>query len=117
MRKLLCQVPLALVLGWAVGIPSTGALAEGRYFPQEAIAEWQGEKFTVQRIEFLDEGSLERQNVESWADANRQEIEDLQAALRSNNAFRTALTAQSVQLNNVVAVTRALNGNLVVYLR
>lgn len=96
---------------------STGAFAESRYFPQDAIEAWQGQKFTVQRIEFLDEDRLERQNLEAWLDGNTGEIEQLQSAVRSNAELRNALAAQSVQLNNVVAISRALNGNLVVYLR
>ena len=34
-----------------------------------------------------------------------------------NGEFASALRARSVQLNNVVAIRQALNGNLVVYLR
>jgi len=96
---------------------SAGAFAESRYFPQAAIEDWQGQRFTVQRIEFLDEYSLERENLEAWLDANGDAIEQLQIAVRSNPDLRNALVAQSVQLNNVVAISRALNGNFVIYLR
>lgn len=90
---------------------------DSRYFPEQAIRQWQGEKFTVQRIDFLDDDSLERENLVSWVNAHPGDIEDLQAAVRSNGSLARALTRQNVQLNNIVAVTRALNGNLIVYLR
>lgn len=96
---------------------STGAFAESRYFPERAIEDWDGQRLTVQRIEFLDEYSLERENLESWLDLNPGEIEQLQVAIRSNPGLREALTAQRVQLNNVVAISRALNGSFVIYLR
>ena len=96
---------------------SAGAIAESRYFPQAAIEDWQGQRFTVQRIEFLDEYSLERGNLEAWLDGNADKIAQLQIAVRANPGLRNALVAQSVQLNNVVAISRAINGNLVIYLR
>jgi hypothetical protein len=113
MRRLTCKAVLAALLL----SHSTGAFADSRYFPQAAIEAWHGQRFTVQRIEFLDEDSLERQNLEAWLNGNADEIEQLQIAVRANPDFRKALAAQSVQLNNVVAISRALNGNLVVYLR
>jgi len=113
MRTLTSKVALAALL---LSI-STGAFAESRYFPLSAIEDWQGQRFTVQRIEFLDEDSLERQNLEAWLDGNAGEIEQLQIAVRANPGLREALAAQSVQLNNVVAISQALNGNFVVYLR
>ena len=77
MRKFLRQIPrISLALGLLSAMP-VNAIAESRYFPDAAIAGRQGEKFTVQRIKYLDEDSLERQNLESWVDANRPEIEDL----------------------------------------
>lgn len=99
------------------GVANAQELHRSRYFPEEAILEWRGEKFKVQRIDFLDDYSLERENVVSWVNSHPGEIEDLQAALRSNRQFSRALTQQNVQLNNVVAVAKALNGNLIVYLR
>lgn len=94
-----------------------GLMAEGRYFPDTAVSDWQGQRFTIQRVEFLDEDSLERQSLESWMDGDNGEIAGLQGAIRSNPALSSALRARSVQINNVVAISRALNGNLVVYLR
>lgn len=105
-----------LILG-LIGAAPISAIAGGRYFPEVAVAEWNGERFTVQRVDHLDEDSLERQNLVAWVDGNEQEIEELQAAVRANAALSKALTAQSVQLNNIVGITRALNGNLVIYLR
>jgi hypothetical protein len=112
--RIILQASMILALLLAAPFHS---FADSRYFPAGAIAQWQGEKFSVQRIEFLDEDSLERENLESWVGGNENVIAKLQASLRSNRALYDALRTQSVQINNVVAVTQALNGNLVVYLR
>jgi hypothetical protein len=121
MRALLSSLSVILMLSHGAatfrGVANAQDVHSSRYFPEDAIMEWRGEKFTVQRIDFLDDYSLERENVVSWVNSHPGEIEDLQAALRSNGQFSRALTQQNVQLNNVVAVSKALNGNLIVYLR
>jgi hypothetical protein len=91
--------------------------ASSRFYPEEAILDWSGERFTIIRIDSLDIHSEERIRLESWIEGDPDRIDALQNTVMENGDFARALRARSVQLNNVVAVQQALNGNLVVYLR
>lgn len=88
-----------------------------RFYPEEAILDWSGEHFTIIRIDTLEMYSDERVRLESWMRAYPDRIAELQDTIRQNKEFAAALRARSVQLRNVVAIQRALNGNLIVYLR
>ena len=93
-------------------------LSTSRYFPEQAILEWSGERFTIKRIDALGSRlSDERERLYSWIDAYPDRVEALQHAVTGNRALAAALRAQSVQLNNVAAIQQALNGNLVIFLR
>ena len=88
-----------------------------RYYPEEAIAEWSGERFTIIRIDSFEPTDNERLRLEAWMQSSPDQIDALQNSVEENGEFAAALRARSLQLNNVVAIQRALNGNLVVYLR
>jgi hypothetical protein len=93
-------------------------LGNSRYFPEQAILDWNGERFTVKRIDALGGRiSEERERIYAWVDAYPEIVEALQRAVIQNRAFAAALRARSVQLNNVVAIQQAFNGNLVIFLR
>lgn len=96
---------------------AAGTLGNSRYYPEDAIADWSGERFTITRIDSFDPTDDERLRLESWMQSSPDEIDALQNTVVENGKFAAALRARSVQLNNVVAIQRALNGNLVVYLR
>jgi hypothetical protein len=53
----------------------------------------------------------------AWIDANPDQVEALQNSIEENGELAAELRARSVQLNNVVAIQQAMNGNLIVYLR
>jgi hypothetical protein len=106
---------LALVASSAM-LPSA-AEAGSRYYPEEAILDWSGERFTLVRIDSFEPTDDERLRLESWMQGSADQIDALQNTVEENGEFAAALLARSVQLNNVVAIQRALNGNLVVYLR
>ena len=116
-------ITAAMLLGLAATavLPPAAALAntfgDSRYYPEEAIADWSGERFTIIRIDSFEPTSDERLRLESWMDANPDEIDALQNSIEENSEFAAALRARSVQLNTVVAVQRALSGNLIVFLR
>lgn len=94
------------------------ALGHSRYFPEQAILEWSGERFTIKRIDQLGgRVSDERERLYAWVDAYPDLVEALQHAVIQNRAFAAALRARSVQLNNVVAIEQAFSGNLVIFLR
>jgi len=71
----------------------------------------------MQRIAFLDEDSIDGQNIEAWLNGNADTVGELRAAVRANDALRRASPAKKIPLNNIVTTTLALNGNLAVYLR
>ena len=120
MTKLIAAALLSLAV-IAVLLPSAAAHANtfssSRYYPEEAILDWSGERFTIMRIDFFEPTSDERLRLESWVDANPDQIEALQNSIEENGELAAALLARSVQLNNVVAIQQAMNGNLIVYLR
>lgn len=92
--------------------------SHSRYFPEQAIAEWGGERFTIKRIDQLGgRVSDERERLYAWVDAYPDRVAALQRAVIQNRALAAALRARSVQLNNVVAIEQAFSGNLVIFLR
>lgn len=109
------------VLGIALTVSTMGlssaARADSRYYPEEAITDWSGQRFSILRIDSFEPTSDERLRLESWMQSSPDEIDALQNTVQENGEFAAALRARSVQLNNVVAIQQALNGNLVVYLR
>lgn len=120
MKKLIAAAMLSFAAA-ATLTPPTAAQANSfgnsSYYPEEAIVDWSGERFTIIRIDSFEPTSDERLRLESWIDANPARIDALQNSIEVNSKFAAALRARSVQLNNVVAVQRAMNGNLIVYLR
>ena len=122
MKKLIAATLLGLVstFGLTLSMPvaaQANSYSSSRFYPQEAILSWSGERFTIIRIDSLDLYSEERLRLESWIDGNPDRIDALQGTIGENGEFAAALRSRSVQLNNVVAVQRALNGNLVIFLR
>jgi len=123
LNKLIAAAFLALVsLTGTASIAPVSVQAQGlstsRYFPEQAILDWSGERFTIKRIDALGGGNREeRERLYAWIDAYPDRVEALQHAVIQNRALAAALRAQSVQLNNVAAIQQALNGNLVIFLR
>lgn len=117
------DVILAMLLSLATIAPMLPAAAQAdtfgssRYYPEEAIVDWSGERFTIIRIDSFEPTSDERLRLESWIDGNPDQIDALQNSIEENSELATALRARNVQLNNVVAVQRAMSGNLIVFLR
>lgn len=120
MKNIIAAVLLSLAAA-TVPLLTAGAqantLGNSRYYPEEAIVDWSGERFTIIRIDSFEPTSDERLRLESWIDANPDEIDALQNSIEENSEFAVALQGRSVQLNNVVAVQRAMSGNLIVFLR
>ncbi|UVC10197.1 hypothetical protein IHQ71_06210 [Rhizobium sp. TH2] len=105
-------IAVAPVAGYAQG------LSNSRYFPEQAILDWSGQRFTVKRIDALGGRiSEERERIYAWVDAYPDLVQALQRAVIENRALASALRARSVQLRNVVAIQQAFNGNLVIFLR
>lgn len=123
MKKMFVPALMGLAVAAAVVAVTLPAAAQAntfgnsRYYPEEAIHDWSGERFTILRIDSFEPTSDERLRLESWMQGNPDQIDALQNTVEENGEFAAALRARSVQLNNVVAIQRALNGNLVVYLR
>ena len=123
LNKLTAAALLVLVALTGTGsIAPAAAQAQGlstsRYFPEQAILDWSGERFTIKRIDSLGgRYSDEREQLYAWIDAYPDRVEALQHAVIQNRALAAALRAQSVQLNNVAAIQQALNGNLIIFLR
>ncbi|MGV3548406.1 hypothetical protein [Rhizobium sp.] len=117
MKQKLATALLAIGLAAStLSLPAV-ASASGRYYPEAAIADWSGERFTIVRIDSFEPTDDERLRLESWMQGSPDAIEALQNSVQENGELAAALRARSVQLNNVVAIQQALNGNLVVYLR
>ena len=109
-------VAASLTLGPSVSARA-GGFGSSSYYPEDAITDWSGERFTILRIDSFEPSSDERLRLESWMQSSPDQIDALQNTIEENGELASALRARNVQLNNVVAVQRALNGNLVVYLR
>jgi hypothetical protein len=123
LNKLTAAAFLGLIaLTGTMAVTPVAAYAQGlsnsRYFPEQAILDWSGERFTIKRIDELGgRVSDERERLYAWIDAYPDLVEALQRAVIQNRALASALRARSVQLNNVAAIQQALNGNLVIFLR
>lgn len=120
MKKLIAATLASLVAATALTMPASAqanTFGNGRYYPEEAIVDWSGERFTILRIDSFEPTSDERLRLETWIETNPDQIDALQNSIEENSEFAAALRARSVQLNNVVAIQRALSGNLIVYLR
>ena len=81
------------------------------------VQAWHGQRFTVIRIDSLDEFDGFRGMLENWTSSFPDQVERLQAAIRGNHALAAALRAKGVQIRNVVAIQQGFNGGLVFYLR
>ena len=120
MKKLIAAALAGLVATTALAMPAAAqanTFGNSRYYPEDAIVDWSGERFTIIRIDSFEPTSDERLRLESWIDAYPDQIDALQNSIEENSELAAALRARSVQLNNVVAVQRAMSGNLVVFLR
>jgi hypothetical protein len=119
-KNIIAAALFALVAATALVQPvsaQANTFGNSRYYPEDAIVDWSGERFTIIRIDSFEPTSDERLRLESWMEANPDQIDALQNSIEENSEFAAALRARSVQLNNVVAVQRALSGNLIVFLR
>jgi hypothetical protein len=120
MKTLIAAAMLSLAAATTLMPPAVAeanTFGNSRYYPEEAIIDWSGERFTIIRIDSFEPTSDERLRLESWIDANPDQIDALQNSIEENGEFAAALRARSVQLNNVVAVQQAMSGNLIVFLR
>lgn len=119
MKKLIAAALLSLAAAGPIlpAVAAANTFGNSRYYPEDAIHDWSGERFTIIRIDSFEPTSDERLRLESWIDANPDQIEALQNSIEENGELAAALRARSVQLNNVVAIQQAMNGNLIVYLR
>ena len=121
MNKLIAAALLALVAATPIAATMPAAAQAGvyssAYYPEDAILDWGGERFTIVRIDSLDLKSQERLALESWMESSPDAIDALQNTILENGEFAAALRGRSVQLNNVVAIREAMSGNLIVYLR
>lgn len=120
MKKLIAAALVCLGTATAMVVPAAAqanTFGNSRYYPEDAIVDWSGERFTIIRIDSFEPTSDERLRLESWIEANPDQIDALQNSIEENSELAAALRARSVQLNNVVAVQRAMSGNLIVFLR
>jgi hypothetical protein len=98
-------------------LPLPAAERESAFFARAPIHAWHGQRFTVIRIDSLDEFDGFRGMLENWTSSFPDQVERLQAAIRGNHALAAALRAKGVQIRNVVAIQQGFNGGLVFYLR
>jgi hypothetical protein len=112
------------ISGTAVMTPDTAdakaradQYATYRYFPEAAIRGWNGGRFKVHNIAFLDDYGNAREKIDTWISGNPDKVMGVQHAVVANRKLAIALLARSVALKDVVAVQRAYNGDLVVMLR
>jgi hypothetical protein len=90
---------------------------ESAFFAQAPIHAWHGERFTIIRIDSLNEFDGLRAMLENWMATYPDQLAGMQAAILANRPLASALRAKHVQINNVGAIQQAFNGNLVFYLR
>jgi hypothetical protein len=123
LNRLVAAAILGLVtVASTIAAPPMPAFAQApgnsRYFPEQAIRDWDGQRFTVKRIDQLGGRiSEERERIYAWVHAYPETVDTLQHAVMQNRALASALRSRSVQLRNVVAIQQAFNGNLIVFLR
>lgn len=87
------------------------------YFPQEAIADWNGERFNIQPLSWMNRFDAHRAMIENWISVYPDQVAALQDAIRSNRALAAALQARNVQIRNIGAAQQAFSGNLIFYLQ
>jgi hypothetical protein len=110
----------ATLIGAAALLPvpvHAQAHANSRYFPQDAILEWSGERYSIRYIDDLPQASDEYIRLDNWMRVYPDRIEALQATVIENRELAAALRAEGVQINNVAGIQQALNGGLVIFLR
>ncbi|CAN7458535.1 hypothetical protein [Rhizobium sp. LjRoot254] len=116
----IAYISFASLTGTAALLPvavHAQALANSRYFPQDAILEWNGERYSIRRIDDLPLGSDEYIRIDNWMRVYPDRVEALQATVIENRGLAAALRAEGVQINNVGGIQQALNGGLVIFLR
>jgi hypothetical protein len=117
---LIGYLAIASMTGTAAVVPSLAlaqALSTSRYFPQGAILEWNGERYSIRYIDDLPLGSDEYIRIDNWMRVYPDRVEALQATILENRGLAAALRAEGVQINNVGGIQQALNGGLVIFLR
>jgi hypothetical protein len=90
---------------------------ESAFFARAPVHAWHGQRFTVIRIDSLNEFDGFRGMLENWTSSFPDQVEALQAAILANRPLAAALRAKGVQIRNVVAIQQGFNGGLVFYLR
>jgi hypothetical protein len=116
----IAYISLASLTGTAALLPvavHAQPLFNSRYFPQGAILEWNGERYSIRYIDDLPLGSDEYIRIDNWMRVYPDRVEALQATILENRGLAAALRAEGVQINNVGGIQQALNGGLVIFLR
>lgn len=116
----IAYISLASLTGAAALLPvavHAQPLVNSRYFPQGAILEWNGERYSIRYIDDLPLGSDEYIRIDNWMRVYPDRVEALQATIIANHELAAALRAEGVQINNVGGIQQALNGGLVIFLR
>lgn len=108
---------ITLLSALALALAAPVADAEPAFFARTPIHAWQGQHFSVIRIDQMDRFDGLRAMLENWTSSFPDQVEALQAGIRQNRALADALRARGVQIVNVVAIQQGFNGNLVFYLR
>jgi len=113
---------VAALLGLAVVNPVVGVVeaeAQARsnrsnpLYPEKAILDWNGQRFNVLRIDYLED--RQRDRVRSTAQSGARYASDMQRTIRSNGRLASALASQGVRLGSIALVRQAMSGGLIFY--
>lgn len=115
---------VAALLGVALVNPAVGVFqAEAQQrskrnnplYPEQAILDWNNQKFNVLRIDFLDD--RQRARVNSTAQSGARYAADMQRTIRSNGKLASALANKGVRLGSIALVRQAMSGGLIFYIK
>jgi hypothetical protein len=84
-------------------------------YPEQAILDWNGQRFNVLRIDYLED--RQRDRVKSTAQAGARYADDMQRTIRANRKLAAALGAQGVRLGTIALVRQAMSGGLIFYIK
>ena len=84
-------------------------------YPEQAIRDWNGQRFNVTRISSLEDGQRER--VTSKAKAGASYAGAMMSTIRSNRKLASALASQGVGVGSIAIVRQAFSGGLIFYVK
>jgi hypothetical protein len=96
---------------------TTGAISSGNMMSGSDMGAWKDGKITVVQVSSLNDTDPNKATLADRMNANPDEVAALQASIQANPALKAQLETQNVQINNVVAAEKAVDGSVTFYVQ